>query len=397
MQKLEVRQSSRTKRSTTTDLSNVDTDGGATAPSNIDIDADTELSNVDTSCRYHCTVCSKSFSRMDNLRVHERSTHGKVKIKCKTCKKHFSSQLALDRHEVTHSDDRPHQCTVCDMTFKRADAMKTHHREVHQCDSEFPLRCEFYWCSKKFYTKVALERHVKMHKSTSVHWSIIKHCDKCSSSRETPKFHQVLLSETSEWLWHQCSLCLKTFQTCQSLQQHKRSNFNWKIKRTYNSNGDCSHGKQIVKIGAQCKICWKLFSSKHSLTKHEQTQHTIPTVLYLKKIKDKPKKHGHWVLETGGWKWKPLDPSVDLASLPTISERIDSYNATRTYTIASSRMLVASSTVPSSSVHATTVASSSIASSPLLTSVASVVSSSPVNLGALISVSSTTEERIQRL
>ena len=356
MQKEEVRRSSRLRRSTPT----VDTDVSATASSNNL--TETEMSH--TSNRFHCAVCSKSYSRKDSLRMHERSTHGKMKVQCTTCKKHFSSQLALDKHEVTHSDDRPHQCTVCDMTFKRVDAMKTHQLEIHQCDSESPLRCKFYWCNKEFYTKVALERHVKMHNnSSSKHWSIVRHCDDCSTTKKAPKCHQRILSETSKYLWHQCSLCLKPFKGCQALQRHK-----W----------DCSDGKQIVKIGAQCKICWKLFSSKQSLTKHEQTQHIVPTALYLKN--KMPQEHGHHVLGIGGWKWVPLDPSVDLASLPTKDEQFAAYHATRRRLDATRRGLVSSSTVTSSSVHATAVASTCTApSSSLLTSPDSAASSSPVN------------------
>ena len=222
-----------------------------------------------------------------------------------------------------------------------------------------------------------------MHNNKSEHWLIIEHCDDCSSCKETPKCHQIVLSETSKWLVHQCSLCLKTFQDCRSLQLHKRSNFDWRVKRTYNSNNRCSFGKQIVQIGAQCDICWKLFSTKQSLAKHKQTQHIIPTVFYLKK--NEPKKHGHWVLGewgSGGWKWVPLDPSVDLASLPTREEQFVAYHESRRRMQAASTHTIAPSNT--SSAHATTVTPSS-----QVTSVASVTSSSPLKLGDVISVAST--------
>ena len=371
MQKSEVRRSSRAKRSTTAAAGTTESNAGT---KRLSTDAGTtDQSNSDTMTRYPCAVCPKSYSRLDNLRVHERAVHGKVKVKCMTCKKQFSSHLALRKHEVTHSEDRPHRCSVCDMRFKRVDAMRTHQRDVHECrahkhktfwyrreDEKPPIKCEYRWCKKRFDTSVGLERHMEMHNTgTSVHWTIVKQCPWCSSSSVTPKFHQLLLSPTAEWQWHQCTLCLKVYDTCKSLDKHK--DFQLKDKRRGGFDiYQCTYGKQIVEIGAQCQMCWKLFSSKQSLKKHKLTQHNDTTVLYLKQNEQNEKVDKdtmYWKDKSGGYDKKR--PAVDWTLFTRT--KIHSYLATRTNISTS----VASSSVASSSVASISVATSSVASSPV--------------------------------
>ena len=132
-----------------------------------------------------------------------------------------------------------------------------------------------------------------------------------------------------------------------------------------------------MRIGAQCEIRWKLFSSKHSLLKHERTQHVVPTVLYLEE-------HDPKII-------REKIQAARAAHLKRIASRISSSSSVHTIAASSSTFTsVASSSVASPSML------TSVASSSQLTSVASVSSLSLVNSAALMSVASPSVSLKQR-
>ena len=75
---------------------------------------------INSSDRYVCSVCNKSFDTLDSIKKHIKYVHSDTrKYKCYQCGKEFKTKGNLNEHiRYIHSDIKEYKCDQCSKEFK---------------------------------------------------------------------------------------------------------------------------------------------------------------------------------------------------------------------------------------------------------------------------------------
>ena len=143
--------------------------------------------NCGSDKRWQCRECGKRFFAWDAIYKHIARAHVNVKpwkcdnaecphtkefgswiirykhkqgfhstrYQCKICRKPFQNNSALKRHFRVHTGEKPFHCHDCGRDFNQKSNLKTHIRNVHECQQQYICSK----CGQGFGTNVNFQGH----------------------------------------------------------------------------------------------------------------------------------------------------------------------------------------------------------------------------------------------
>ncbi|KRT81216.1 zinc finger protein, partial [Oryctes borbonicus] len=186
-----------------------------------------------------CTICSKTFKRLDK---HVAHTHFSKHV-CNICNRKCGSKSALSDHIRTHTGDRPYKCEFCGKGFAQRGTLGVHIQCAHK--KEKPYVCET--CGKAFTLKGSLTKHTIVHMSNLEKKFICEVAD-CNRSFRTKRDRHDHMRRHIKGRCHPCTLCDKAFFDSTGLKRHMK----------------CHTGEKPY----ECSTCHKSFSQQSNLRIH---------------------------------------------------------------------------------------------------------------------------------
>ncbi|XP_030623533.1 telomere zinc finger-associated protein [Chanos chanos] len=108
---------------------------------------------------FQCHLCGKTFRSQASLDKHHRTHTGERPYACEFCEQRFTEKGPLLRHVASkHQEGRPHFCTICSKTFKAIEQLRVHVQR-HKGMRKF----ECTECGYKFTRQAHLRRHSQIH------------------------------------------------------------------------------------------------------------------------------------------------------------------------------------------------------------------------------------------
>lgn len=224
---------------------------------------------------YKCVVksCGQTFKELEAFLAHTKSHEEDMTYRCHVCSKHFTTLYDLGVHQFTHSRNGPRhfQCTKCLNKYSTPEALE-HHLSTSSHDFPCPH------CKKIFPCERYLRRHLPTHGSIGQFPCMT--CQKRFKTEHYLKMHSLIHSGEKPFL---CEVCPAAFNRKDKLKRHMLIHESVKKHKCpfRNFTGCMKEFNRPDKLKAhiithsgvkpfKCKECGKGFSRRPHLVEHER-------------------------------------------------------------------------------------------------------------------------------
>ena len=198
--------------------------------------------------RYSCSLCGREFREAYNLKVHMFSHTGERLFSCEICGKTYNNRSNLNRHLQIHTGrkapKREYPCKLCDKVFS-ASGSRSRHMTLHTGDKKYDKKCTV--CDRSFRDVHNLKKHMITHTGEKNFGCEI--CGKRFASKFSMQQHAMLI-HTDTTPRFTCNTCQKFFKSQYSLKRHESKH---------------DDGKKTER---SCDTCGAEFSDKYALKRH---------------------------------------------------------------------------------------------------------------------------------
>nr|XP_033321851.1 zinc finger protein 354A-like isoform X1 [Megalopta genalis] len=168
-----------------------------------------EHMNTHTGARpFKCKICDFASSSRQMLSYHNGTHKPSKDIICKICDKRLNSRGKLRAHMIVHNKDKVVMCKLCSAYLSNAEALETHHKNLHMQDYVCNL------CGKQMKSRKALHNHQNVHSAAKYKCTL---CPNVYKSSQILKEHLLKHEGIRKY---KCNVCGKSFGQQSHLAAH---------------------------------------------------------------------------------------------------------------------------------------------------------------------------------
>ncbi|XP_053402137.1 zinc finger protein 341-like isoform X2 [Mercenaria mercenaria] len=179
-----------------------------------------------TSHEYPCPHCQKNFTCERFLRKHLASHGTENQYECSVCQKNLKTEHYLKNHMLIHTGEKPYECETCGAAFNRKDKLKRHNL-IH--DAKVKYKCPFKavcGCTKEFCRPDKLKAHLITHSSVKPY-----SCDICGKDfARKPHYNEHMRGHRNDYPYN-CEKCKRGFFRPKLFKEHKCEDANGQLKK----------------------------------------------------------------------------------------------------------------------------------------------------------------------